>query len=67
MKGKLAFLDTLIKATSLVYADQNNQIFNMHVSFNNEMIFQRYEKISLSNECAEVIAKDLEKVKILLF
>ena len=31
------------------------------------MIFQRCEKISLSNECAEVIATDLDKVKILLF
>ena len=35
MKGNLPFLDKLIKATSLVYADQNNQIFlnikNMHI------------------------------------
>ena len=31
------------------------------------MIFQQYEKISLSNECAEVISTNLEKVKIFLF
>ena len=45
------------------------QISNTIVSFNilEEMIFERYEKISLSNECAEVISTNLEKVKILLF
>ena len=41
-----------------------NQISNIHVSFNKEVIFERYEKISLSNECAEVISTNLEKVKI---
>ena len=45
------------------------QISNILVSFNKlkELIFERYEKISLSNECAEVISTNLEKVKILLF
>jgi len=41
-----------------------NQISSIHVSFNKEMIFERYEKISLSNECAEVIPTSLEEVKI---
>ena len=39
-----------------------NQISNMHVSFNKEK--EGYEKISLSNECAEVISTNHEKVKI---
>ena len=45
------------------------QIFNTIVSFNKlkEMVFERYEKISLSNECAKVMSSNLEKVKILLF
>ena len=45
------------------------QISNTIVSFNKlkEMIFERYEKISLSNECAKVMSTNLEKVKILLF
>ena len=30
------------------------------------MIFQRYEKISLSNECAEVISTDLMKSQDLI-
>ena len=38
------------------------QISNIHVSFNKEIIFERYGKISLSNECAEVISTNLEKV-----
>ena len=39
------------------------------VSFNKlkEIIFERYEKISMSNECAKVMSTNLEKVKILLF
>jgi len=41
-----------------------NQISNLHASFKNDMIFERYEKISLSNECAEVIYTNREKVKI---
>ena len=47
----------------------DNQISNILVSFNKlkELIFERYEKISLTNECAEVISKNLAKVKILLF
>ena len=47
----------------------DNQISNILLSFNKlkELIFERYEKISLSNECAEVISTNLEKVKILLF
>ena len=44
-----------------------NQISNIHVSFNKEIIFERYEKTSSSNECAEVISTNLEKVQILLF
>ena len=44
-----------------------NQISNIHVSFNKDMIFERYEKISLGNECAEVIYTNREKVKIRLF
>ena len=39
-----------------------NQISIMHVSFNKEK--EGYEKISLSNECAEVISTNHEKVKI---
>ena len=31
------------------------------------MIFERFEKISLSNECAKMIYTNLEKVKIFLF
>ena len=66
----------LIKATNLVYADQiwlflriitGNEISNLHVSFNKEIIYERYRKISLSNECAEVISTNLEEVKIGLF
>ena len=45
---------------------QSNIYSNVHVSLNKEMIFERYETISLSNECAEVISKNLEKVKISL-
>ena len=43
-----------------------NQISNIHVyvSFNKDMIFERYEKVLLSNECAEVISSNLEKNKI---
>ena len=41
-----------------------NQISNLHVSFNKEIIFERHRKISLSNECAEVISTNLEEVKI---
>jgi len=41
-----------------------NQISNIHVSFNKDMIFERYEKILLSNECAELISSNLEKNKI---
>ena len=41
-----------------------NQISNIHVGFNKEIIFERYGKISLINECAEVISTNLEKVKI---
>ena len=44
-----------------------NQISNLHVSFNKEIIYERYRKISLSNECAEVISTNLEEVKIGLF
>ena len=76
LQGNLSFLDKLIEATNLMYADQNVlflriiigiQISNTIVSLNKlkEMIFERYEKISLSNECAEVISTNL--VKILLF
>ena len=45
------------------------QISNRIVSFNKlkEMIFERYENISLSNECAKVMSTNLEKGKILLF
>ena len=45
------------------------QLSNILVSFNKvkEQIFERYEKISLSNECAEVTSANPEKVKILLF
>ena len=66
----------LIKATNLVYADQiwlflriitGNEISNLHVSLNKEIIFERYRKISLSNERAEVISTNLEEVKIGLF
>ena len=39
-----------------------NQISNIHVSFNKEK--EGYEKISLSNECAEVISTKHEKIKI---
>ena len=76
LQGNLSFLDKLIKATNLIYADQNVlflrkmigiQISSTIVSLNKlkEMIFERYEKISLSNERAEVISTNL--VKILLF
>ena len=41
-----------------------NQISNMHVSFNKDMTFERYEKISLNKECAGVIHTNHEKVKI---
>ena len=39
------------------------QISNILVSFNKlkELIFERYEKISLSNECAEVMSTKLKK------
>ena len=39
------------------------QISNILVSFNKikELIFERYEKISLSNECGEVISTNREK------
>ena len=40
-----------------------NQISNLHVSLNKEIIFERYRKTSLSNECAEVISTNLEEVK----
>ena len=45
------------------------QISNTIVSLSKlkEMIFERYEKISLSNECAKVMSTNLEKVEILLF
>ena len=43
-----------------------NQISN-NVSFNKEIIYERYQKISLGNECAEVISTNLEEVKIGLF
>ena len=45
------------------------QISNTIVSLNKlkEIIFERYEKISVSNECAKVMSTNLEKVKILLF
>jgi len=39
-----------------------NQISNLHVSYNKEIIFERYRKILLSNECAEVISTNLEEV-----
>ena len=44
------------------------RISNILVSFRKlkELIFERYEKTSLSNDCAEVISTNLEKVKILL-
>ena len=45
----------------------SNQISNLHVSLNKEIIFERYRKTSLSNECAEVISTNLEEVKIGLF
>ena len=41
-----------------------NQISKIHVIFNKDMIFERYEKILLSNECAAVISSNPEKVKI---
>ena len=41
-----------------------NQISNIYASFNKDMIFERYDKISLSNECGEVIYTNREKVKI---
>ena len=39
-----------------------NQISTINVSFNKEK--EGYEKTSLSNECAEVISTNHEKVKI---
>ena len=39
-----------------------NQISTIYVSFNKEK--EGYEKTSLSNECAEVISTNHEKVKI---
>ena len=41
-----------------------NQISTIYVSFNKEK--EGYEKTSLSNECAEVISTNHEKVKIVL-
>ena len=43
---------------------KNNYCQYTIVSFNEDMIFQRYEKISLSNESAEVMYTKREKVKI---
>ena len=44
-----------------------NQISHIHVSCNKDIIFERYEKVSPSNECAEVMYSNREKVKIWLF